>query len=88
MKRVGVTEDGRDVIGGLFHMHDTKGVPLSVSLVILNMKGCVPDLHGFVLDALAHGWKFDSIVQRVREAVIDVHGVEYWKAIQEKIKKR
>lgn len=69
---VGKSDRGA-VIGGLFYLHDTVGVPLSISAMIVEERGGVPDLHGFVKDALSAGWAPRKVMATVEEAVID-HG--------------
>lgn len=85
MELVGKTEDGRQVIGGLFKMHDERGLPLSLSLMFLHDAGQVPDLAGFLNDALDHGWSYNSTIPRIREAVIDVFGKAEWVIIEKKL---
>lgn len=85
LKVVDYADDGRPVIGGLFPTHDTEGVPLSVSLTFIEKHGMVPDLFGFIGDAALAGWKRKSILIRVREAVIDVHGPHHWAKVEERL---
>lgn len=85
MHVVGKTEDGRQVIGGLFKMHDEQGLPLSLSLMFLHKAGHVPDLGGFLNDALDHGWSYNSTIPRIREAVIDISGKAEWLIIEPKL---
>lgn len=85
MRTVGVTEDGRQVVGGLFTAHDEQGLSLSLSLMFLQQAGHVPDLAGFVNDALDAGWSFKATVARVREAVIDVSGKAQWLEIEPRL---
>jgi hypothetical protein len=78
----GQTADGTPVMGGLFEMHDTRGLPLSLSLMYLRDKGMVGDLYGYAKDALLHGWTPKSIRVRIREAVVDIHGLAHWLEIE------
>ncbi len=85
MKIVGQSTDGRSVVGELFIAHDTRGVPLSVSLTLLHASDYVPDLYGFYCDAVIAGWSPKSTVSRIREAVVDVYGFEYWQAVEQRL---
>jgi hypothetical protein len=88
MRITGITADGREVVGDLFKAHDTDGLPLSLSLTFIESEGMVPDLYGFVLDAALAGWKAKSIVMRIREAVIEVHGPNGWAWVEERLTKQ
>lgn len=85
MHVAGKTEDGRQVIGGLFKMHDERGLPLSLSLMFLRNANQVPDLAGFLNDALDHGWSYNTTIPRIREAVLDVFGKGEWEIIEHKL---
>ena len=58
---------------GLFMLHDQHGFPLSESLTLLKNRGLnLPaSLEAFVKDARRAGWRPETIVSRVREAVVD-----------------
>jgi len=58
---------------GLFMLHDQHGFPLSVSMALVKERGLnLPaSLEAFVKDARRAGWRLETIVSRVREAVVD-----------------
>ena len=62
---VGWTVTGKTIVGGLFKMADTYGFPLSESIIELRKRGCVPDLLGYVADAVLAGWTDEKAVKDV-----------------------
>ena len=59
------------VVADLFHMHDTLGVPLSISLMILSERGCAGDIAQFFFRAIQHGWKFETTIKTIEYAMRD-----------------
>lgn len=70
----GVTEDGRSVMGGVFALYDTHGLPLEVAFEALRERGMVPSWVEFFDDARAAGWPYRRVLARLSEALGDVYG--------------
>jgi len=85
MPIVGKTEDGRIVVGGLFELFNTLGIPLSVIFDFLVKEDLVPDLFGFVKEAKMKGWKDKTIYTRLSENIVDSFGKEYWKEVKNRL---
>lgn len=71
LRLVGMTADGRMVVGGLFAMHDTHGIPLTVSVALCQEMGHVPGFYDFVCMALKSTWSPHRIRRVVEEAASD-----------------
>jgi len=54
-----------------FKMHDTYGVPLSITMDIARVRGYKVDLFAFAREALAAGWKSKRVQAVIREALQD-----------------
>lgn len=74
----GKTQDGRQVVGGVFKLFDTFGIPLDMVLMNLEDHGLVVDWPDFIEAALIQGWKMKTVVSRLGEAIPDVHGPLYY----------
>ena len=72
----GKTKD-RTVIGGVFGMFDTHGLPLDMVLDQCKAHGLIPSWMQFYLDATNAGWTHDTIIGRLSEAIADVHGEDF-----------
>lgn len=70
---VGKTVDNKLVVGGVFYLYDSLGLPLCNILDMLNGKGWVPAWDIFLQDALDSGWKLDTILRRVKEGLVDIY---------------
>lgn len=81
----GYTEDGKKVVGGLFELFDTKGLPLTVSLALCQSKDMVPSIPAFVDSAIKAGWKNKTILSRMQEAYQDSYGDKFWQECKPRI---
>lgn len=79
----GKTADCKAVIGGVFYLYDSVGLPLSNIIDMLDEKGWIPAWDIFLSDALKAGWKIDTILKRVEEGLIDIYDKEKTKQIVE-----
>lgn len=68
LRQIGITTDGRPVIGGCFKMHDTFGFSLADSLWFCKHNGCVVGVEDFMKKAHEAGWPAKKIVAKVFEA--------------------
>ena len=57
LKKVGETEDGKDVVSGVFFLRDTEGFPLDIIALELKEHNMVMALDEYVRDARKAGWK-------------------------------
>lgn len=59
MKVVGRTEDGKDVLKGVFYLHNTHGFTLDMSIPMILEQGLMPDWLDIYRSALSQGisWK-------------------------------
>lgn len=74
MKITGKTTDGRDVVGGVFKMVDTHGLPLADAVMLINDRGFVVDWFDFIVSANSAGWNDKTIKARINEGVLDSLG--------------
>lgn len=74
IRRVGTTDQGRPVIGGVFPLVNSEGIPLEVVIESLRRRGMVIDWLGFVRECLRFGWSEERIVSGIVAAVGDVCG--------------
>jgi hypothetical protein len=84
--QTGTTEDGRIVVGNVFKLSDTHGVPLEIILDVFERKGIVIDWIEYTKDCIKSGWKLDTIIRKVEYPLADVHGNEYANEVITRIK--
>lgn len=84
LNQVGITQDNDVVLGGMFKMYDTHGVPLADCIDLLEEAGYIPGFHDFVMCAQKAGWKLPKIKAVLREAIIDVYG-DFGVAVWDKV---
>lgn len=68
---LGKTDTGAPVIGGVFKLYDTYGLPLWAVLDQCAVRGLVIGWQAFYRDARAAGWKHKTIMTRVRADLTD-----------------
>ena len=86
LKVVGKTSENKLVVGGLFELFDTKGLPLTVSFALCQNKGFIPSIPTFIDSALKTGWKDKTVLNRMKEAYQDSFGDKFWKQCEPRIK--
>lgn len=69
LKFLGFTTDGKPVLGGAFHMADTWGVPLVMSITIARERGLEMSLPHYFACALEHGWRAEQAFSHIRDAL-------------------
>ena len=84
LRKTGITTDSRSVIGGLFEMRDTHGLPLEVLLKWCQDHDSVPDWLELWDKAEAVGYNMAAFRTRIFEACGDVYGP----AVRNQIMKR
>ena len=80
----GLTDAGDLVAGGVFGIFDTHGIPLADMLNALKNNEIVVDWAEFIQDGFLAGWKEKTLLIKLREAVIDAFGLDYWNTIDKK----
>lgn len=68
---IGIDTEGRPVIGGLFKMMDTFGLPLSMAINLCVERGITPGLYDFQQAAIKAGWSIDKTNREIREACFE-----------------
>jgi hypothetical protein len=81
---VGLTEDGRRVVGGWFPLVNSEGIPLEVVLSFMHEKNLVPSWPSFIEEAMRCGWNLDSLRTRIGVSVGDVMGPEHRRKVLER----
>ena len=56
---------------GLFKLHDTHGVPLSIAFTLVKRKGLKPNIAEFAKDAILAGWLYTKVIAVIKEACQD-----------------
>lgn len=79
MKQTSITTDGKPLIGDVFKMSGTYGLPLELTLDYLKERDMVVDWVDYIRAALADGHNLSTIKSRILPAVGDVYGGEYAK---------
>ena len=71
LHQVGVTPEGRQVMGGVYAFYETHGLPLDDILAGLWDRGAVPDWLALVRDMVDAGRPLDRAFEAVRTAAND-----------------
>lgn len=61
--------EGTVYVDNLFFVHDTRGIPLSASLMYCVQYNCVACIKQFVADAAKAGWKAEKIKRTLNSAI-------------------
>ena len=86
LKVTGKTEDGKLVIGGVFKLNDTYGLPLEITLDKLNEKNMLPDWIEFWQSAMKAGWTQERTWIMLTSSIGDVLGPEFRKEWEKRMK--
>lgn len=54
-----------------FKLMDTHGIPLTLQIGVVKSRGQAISIPHFYRDALAAGWKSETALARIREAMLD-----------------
>ncbi len=71
------TPEGKFVVIDWFSFVDEQGLPLDVTIQILNEKGFMPDWIDFYNQATEAGWKPKSTHQKLKATITDIYGDEF-----------
>jgi len=69
----GKTTDGRYVVKGLFKLFDEKGIPIYVIFEGCINRNLLPDWIGFYHEAVVHGWKHKTVINRLKDNMMDIY---------------
>lgn len=72
--QLGVTVDGKPVVGGLFRAYATHGIPLDVMLFGLRERGALPCWQTFYREAVDSGIQPQRVLVMLDLAIVDVFG--------------
>lgn len=72
-RKVGETEDGKDVVSGVFQLYATHGVPLDVIFEFLQERKMIPSWIHFCLEAAYEGMSNQAIYARIEESTNGVY---------------
>lgn len=70
----------------VFKMSEAMGLPIDMMLDQFSENNIVVDWAEYVDVAHQHGWRDDTILRKLEEAIIDVYGKQYWLVFETKIK--
>jgi len=79
----GLTPDGRMVLGGLFQMSDTMGVPLWFMLDQAKERNFVVSFPHYFASAIEHGWDDIQTFGKIREALMEHGGMKDFDRIKQ-----
>lgn len=71
LRVVGKTEDGKLVVGNVFEICSTTGLPLADAVFKLGKHNMVPDMLEFSRKAYIDGWNKSTILARINDAFRD-----------------
>lgn len=74
LRQIGITEDGKPVLAGVYKAYETYGVPLEVLLVSLEESGAIPCWNTLYDEAKAAGMKHERIKSMLAPAISDSYG--------------
>jgi len=69
--KLGLTPEGKAVLGGAFQMSDTHGLPLSVFIELAQERDSVLSVPHFFASAMEAGWDDVKTFSRIEEAFRD-----------------
>lgn len=85
LTQVGLLENGTPVMAGVFRLLDTHGLPLSIVLESMLRLEAQPCWGSFVEEATKAGWKRQTTMLRLEEAICDTYGRAYWLVVEERL---
>lgn len=87
LKVNGVTEDGKYVLGGVFKLTESRGIPLEIIVKKLDEEGCIIDWISFYKEARYRAlWKINTIVNKIDITLFDLYGEEYRDEVVNRLK--
>lgn len=74
---VGKTPYGKLVLAGVFQLRGTYGASFDELFYMMEQRQCIPAWDYFYADARRDGWKHETIVSQLNEALLDVYGHDF-----------
>lgn len=74
LTQVGITTQGQPVIGNIFWLTDTHGLPLEIILDFLRNNGMVPSWPDYIDRAIKAKWNLSNTITKILHAVSDTYG--------------
>lgn len=81
----GKTTDDKLVIGNVFSLIGSHGLPLEVVLNWANENNLIIDWVNYIEGALKDGAKIETVKARISSAVADVHGPKYRDEVMKRV---
>ena len=85
MEVIGVTTDKKNVVKGLFSFYSTSGLPLVDIWRLCHINNLCPSWIDFYEEAVNNKWKYKTIINRLKDSLDEVYGVEYRKIVIERL---
>ena len=71
LRLLGISTNNQPVMGGLFELYDTHGLPLADAIRYLQTHAITPGLHDFIQTAQRHGWPRERAERYVVDACVE-----------------
>lgn len=82
MYQMGITTEDEPVMGDVFKLVGTHGIPLEVVLEMMKARGWKVSWPLYVQDAMKDGAKFRTVRARAMAAVSEVYGPHFFKGFE------
>lgn len=76
--------EGHKVVSGLVHFYNSVGLPLQDILQYCVENNYQPSWIHFYVEATQIGWNEKTIMSRLREAITDIYGIQYWNEVEKR----
>lgn len=77
LQKVGLTQDGKTVVAGVYKLYETHGLPLAVVFSLLEEHNMVPCWLAYLQEATSAGLTPDRAIRKVEDAIADAWGGEF-----------
>jgi len=85
IEQVGITEDGKAVIKGVFKLFDTYGIPLWVICESFQKNNWIPSWVHFYWEASEHGWTHKTIISKLKDHLADIYELEFISTVTKRL---
>jgi alanyl-tRNA synthetase len=75
--QVGETQDGKQVVQGVWTLYETHGLPLDIALSVCQEKGWIPDWIDLYMNMRRSGMDRERTFSKLEEAINDSFGKEF-----------
>lgn len=80
----GKTENGKLMVSNLFKLYDTEGLPFHIIFQLCEDRNYMPNWINLYEDAMKQGWKPKTFFSKIKEAIVDVYGEEFYQEVQDR----